>query len=308
MKSIIRTTISLLALTTGFSAHAVEKLEVQKVSANTYALVGSMENRSAENLANNATFGVVVTSDGVLLVDSGGTYKGAAQIHETIKSITDQPVKIVVNSGGQDHRWMGNDYFRQQGARIIASNDAVTDQKARTQDQFMGLENLVGKAGIEKTEAAHASETFDESLKLKLGETDIEIYHVGQAHTPGDAFIWVPAEKVMFTGDIVYVERMLGVGGQSNSKTWMASYEAMAAYKPEHIVPGHGHATTLKTTDKDTYGYLTYLRKAVAEFMENGGDMSDISQVDQSQFNYLKNHETLAGRNAQNVFNELEWE
>ena len=54
--------------------------------------------------------------------------------------------------------------------------------------------------------------------------------------------------------------------------------------------------------------YLVFLRKSVSDFMENGGDMSDISSVDQSKFNYLLNFELISGRNAQQVFTELEWE
>jgi len=50
------------------------------------------------------------------------------------------------------------------------------------------------------------------------------------------------------------------------------------------------------------------LRDSVADFIENGGDMSDISRVNQSQYDYLLNYEMLAGRNAQQVFIELEWE
>ena len=145
--------------------------------------------------------------------------------------------------------------------KSIASKNAVTDQKARTQDQFFGLGTLVGDDGISGTEAVYADTTFDTEYAFKLGSTRFEITHAGQAHTPGDSFIWLPEQKVMFTGDIVYIERMLGVGSQSNSKSWVAVYEAMAAHKPEHIIPwGHGNPTTLETANKDSYGYLKYFK------------------------------------------------
>jgi glyoxylase-like metal-dependent hydrolase (beta-lactamase superfamily II) len=161
---------------------------------------------------------------------------------------------------------------------------------------------------MEGTEAVYAGETFTDKLEFTLGDTTFEIYHVGQAHTPGDSFIWLPRENVMFTGDIVYVERMLGVGTQSNSKSWIRVYQSMAAYKPQYLVPGHGQATNLSQANKDTYDYLVFLRKSVSDFMENGGDITDISSVKQTRFNYLLNHETLSGRNAQQVYIEMEWE
>jgi glyoxylase-like metal-dependent hydrolase (beta-lactamase superfamily II) len=285
-----------------------EKPRLQNVTDNVYAIVGSLANRSTENLGNNATFGFVVTSVGVVLIDSGGTYKGAEQIHEIIKGVTDQPVVKVINTGGQDHRWFGNEYFRNLGAEIIASKAAVEDQKARLQDQLQRLGSLVGDEVLQGTRAVYADKVFDNELKFRLGETEFELRHAGQAHTPGDVFIWLPEQDVMFTGDIVYIERMLGIGEQSTSKSWAEVYETMMAFDPLHIVPGHGHVTSQKRANKDTYGYLTFLRKAVSEFMEGGGDISEIRQIDQSQYNYLLNHETLAGRNAQKVYSELEWE
>lgn len=301
--------LAFLILTLPFSqSWADEKLTLQKVVDDVYAIVGDLGNRTADNLGNNATFGFVVTTEGVVLIDSGGTYQGAQKIEQIIKTVTDKAVVTVVNSGGQDHRWLGNGYFKKLGAQIIASEDAVIDQKERTQDQFFILGNLVGDIFIKDTDAVYAEKTFKEQFDFKVGNTIFNIRHSGQAHTPGDSFIWLPQKKVMFTGDIVYVERMLGVGAQSNSKSWISVFETMAAYKPEHLIPGHGQATDLSHAIKDTYDYLVFLRKSVSDFMEDGGDITEISSVSQSKFNYLLNYKTLSGRNAQQVFTEMEWE
>ena len=141
-----------------------------------------------------------------------------------------------------------------------------------------------------------------------MGGTVFEMYHAGQAHTPGDSFVWLPQKSVMFTGDIVYTERMLGIGSASNSNSWIDVYQTMAAFKPKHVVPGHGQPTDLARADQDTYAYLTILRRAVADFMEEGGDMTEIGKIDQSGFSYLINSDTLSGRNAQQVYMEMEWE
>jgi glyoxylase-like metal-dependent hydrolase (beta-lactamase superfamily II) len=287
---------------------AIEALKLQKVADNVYAIVGELGNRTPENLGNNATFGLVVTSEGAVLIDSGGTYKGAKEIHHLIKSVTDKPITTVINTGGQDHRWLGNGYFKDQGAKLIASKKSVEDQKARTQDQFIMLGNLVGDEGIKGTDAVYAEQTFDDKLVFELGGVKFEISHTGQAHTPGDSFVWLPQQKVMFTGDIVYTQRMLGVGSQSNSKSWINVYISMAAYKPKHIVPGHGQATDLASADADTYDYLVFLRESVSAFIESGGDITEIGSIDQSKFSHLLNYKNLAGRNAQQVFTELEWE
>ena len=284
------------------------ELELQQVTQDVYAIVGELGNRTRGNLANNATFGFVVTTEAVVLIDSGGTYQGARNIDRLIKTVTDKPIATVINTGGQDHRWLGNGYFKKKGAQIIASEKAVLDQKNRAQDQFIALANLVGNEMISDTNAVFADKTFAAQFEFKMGETLFEIHHPGQAHTPGDSYVWLPQKEVMFTGDIVYVERMLGVGAQSSSKSWISAFEAMAAHQPQYLIPGHGKATNLAQARNDTYDYLVFLRKSVGNFIENGGDISDIGSVDQSNYSYLLNYDSISGRNAQQVFTEMEWE
>lgn len=284
------------------------ELKVQHVVDNVYAIVGPHEQRNADNLANNATFGFVVTDEGVLLVDPGGSYKGAAQVHKAIQSVTDKPVKIVINSGGQDHRWLGNGYFKKQGARIIASADAVEDHKARLNDYFFMLTNLMGKEALAGTEPVYANQTFESELDLDFGGEHFEIRHVGPAHTLGDSFIWMPEKRVMFTGDIVYVERMLGTGPAADTASWLKVFEAMAEHEPKYIVPGHGPVTNLRRATQETYDYLVYLRSKIGAILNNGGLIEDGIAVDQSMFSHLQVFEQIAKRNAQAVFMQMEFE
>lgn len=284
------------------------ELKVQHVVDNVYAIVGPHEQRNADNLANNATFGFVVTDEGVLLVDPGGSYKGAAQVHKAIQSVTDKPVKIVINSGGQDHRWLGNGYFKKLGARIIASEEAVEDHKARLNDYFFMLTNLMGKEALSGTEATFADETFENELDLIFGGERFEIRHVGPAHTLGDSFIWMPEKGVMFTGDIVYVERMLGTGPAANTASWLEVFEAMAEHEPKYIVPGHGPVTDLRRATQETYDYLVYLRSKIGAILNNGGLIEDGIAVDQSMFSHLQVFEQIAKRNAQAVYMQMEFE
>ena len=121
-----------------------QTLDVQTVAPDVWALVGPTVQRDADNLGNNATFGVAVTAEGVVLVDPGGSWQGAAMIDAAIDTITDQPVTHVINTGGQDHRWLGNGYWQAQGAVAIASDAAVADQKDRGSMQMTGLSQLIG--------------------------------------------------------------------------------------------------------------------------------------------------------------------
>jgi len=290
------------------SVQAAEVLTTHKLTDNVHALIGPLSNRDPENLGNNANFGVVVTEEGVVLIDPGGTYQGAQMIHAAIRKITDQPVTLVINTGGQDHRWLGNGYFKEQGARIIANEKAVVDQKARARDQLIALASLVGPEGIQGTEPVFADETFGENKTLTLGKTRIDIRHAGHAHTPGDSFVWLPEQKILFSGDIVYMDRMLSIGPQSAHQSWIGAFETCADLNPVVVVAGHGAPADLPKATADSYDYLVYLRQAITDFMEGGGGIEEVGNIDQSRFSYLSNYEELKGRNAQRVYEELEWE
>lgn len=282
-------------------------LEVQPVTDGVWAIVGEMEQRSPENLANNATFGLVVTDEGAVLIDPGGSWQGAEALHAMIRRVADQPVTHVINTGGQDHRWLGNGYWQAQGAIVIACEDAVDDHRNRGSMQMTALAQFLGGA-LDGTEPAYADVTFEESYTLDLGGLTFEIVHPSAAHTPGDSFVLVPERDVVFTGDIVYVERILGIGDQSSITEWPMAFEAVEATGAAHVVPGHGHATTMERARADTYDYLMNLRAKIGALLDEGGDILAAPQVDQSAFAYLKQFEALAGRNAQTTFQQMEWE
>ena len=268
--------LTLAALVLPFPVLAVI-LNAQPVAPGIWAIEGPAEQRDAQNLGNNATFGLIETTEGAVLVDPGGTWAGAAMLHDAVRDLTDQPVTHVINTGGQDHRWLGNSYWQAQGATVIASADAVADQQARASMQLNMLSQLVGE-GLSGTESAYANVTFETDHVLDLGGRRIEIRHVGAAHTPGDSFVWLPDEQVVFTGDIVYVGRVLGVMEFSDSATWLEAFSAIEMLEPVHLIPGHGPATTLAQAQADTRDYPQNLRDRMREHIDVGGDI--IGSVD----------------------------
>lgn len=290
------------------TTQTAQALEATRVADGVYAIVGPMGQRDPQNLGNNATFGFVVTDAGVVLIDPGGSYKGAAALAAAIKTVTDKPVTHVINSGGQDHRWLGNGYFAERGAVIIASNAARADHRARANDQFFALNQLLGKDALAGTRDVYATQTFDHELDLAVGGVPFQLRHVAAAHTPGDAFVWLPRQNVVFTGDIVYVGRMLGVGPQSSIATWPDAFEAIEALAPAYVVPGHGPVTDLARAQAETRDYLQMLREKIGAIIENGGDINDATAIDQSAFSHLGVYDQIKGRNAQQAFQQMEWE
>jgi len=296
------------ALTIVARTAPAQELEIQPVVDNVYALVGTINQRSPENFGNNATFGVIVTPGGVVLVDPGGSWKGAGLIDRTIDRITDKPVKYVIDTGGQDHRWLGNGFWQAQGAVVISSAAAEADRYTRLDDEWAMLERFAGKPALEGTKPVKADITFDASYTLTFGGETFQIVHPKTGgHTPGDSFVWIADKSVMLTGDIAFHERMLGFG-EDRFLDWIRGFEVMAAYAPAHVIPGHGHATTLANVRHDTYDYLVNLRDRMRAYIAGGGDEFGSFKVDQSAFRNLAHFKDFAGKNAQKAFHVLEWE
>jgi glyoxylase-like metal-dependent hydrolase (beta-lactamase superfamily II) len=302
-----RTALAICALVLTPFAALADILAVHAVAPGVWVIEGPATQRDPENLGNNATFGLIETEAGAVLVDPGGTWEGAAALHAVVDGLTEQPVTHVVNTGGQDHRWLGNGYWQAQGATVIASGAAVDDQRSRASMQMTMLSQLVGE-GFAGTEPAFADVTFTDTYELELGDRHIEIHHPGAAHTPGDSFVWLPAERIVFTGDIVYVGRILSILDVSDSASWLEAFSAIEALDPVHLIPGHGPATTLTQAQADTRDYLAKLRARMREHIDAGGDIIRSVDVDQTAFSHLDQFEALAGRNAQAIFQQMERE
>ena len=80
----------------------------------------------------------------------------------------------------------------------------------------------------------------------------VEFKHRHGAHTPGDSLVWLPQKRVLFTGDVVYVDRMLGVLPVSNTRHWLQSFAVIEQLNPKVLVPGHGSVTNVATARADT--------------------------------------------------------
>src|SRR3569833_2399644 len=108
----------LIVLTLMTPAAQAFQLKAERVVDNVYALSGPLGQRSADNDGLNANFGFVVTPEGVILIDSGASRLGAERIAATIGEVTAKPVRWVINTGSQAHRWLGNALFAERGARV----------------------------------------------------------------------------------------------------------------------------------------------------------------------------------------------
>lgn len=283
-------------------------LDLVTVVPNVHALVGELGQRSPSNLGNNSTHGFVVTSEGIVIIDPGATAKGAALIEARVRAVSDRPIIAVINTGGQDHRWLGNGYFKARGARIIASQGAVADQRQRFDLQWMALKMLVGESGLEGTLPYHAETAIADRSTLRFGDTTFHLIPSGGAHTPGDLIVWLPQQRIAFSGDVVYTDRLLGVLPVSNTKRWLAAFDLLEGLSPTIVVPGHGRPADLVTARQQTKDYLAHIRGLARRALDNGEAIDAALKGDQSMFSALTGFDQLARPNLQQTYIEMEFD
>jgi glyoxylase-like metal-dependent hydrolase (beta-lactamase superfamily II) len=277
------------------TAHAatLKVFETVKVAERAYALVGDLGQRSPANLGNNITCGFIIGDDGVVVIDTGGSLAGAQAIEAAVRSVTDKPIRWAVNTGGQDHRWLGNDHFRRaHGATIVASEAGLADMKARTFQQVEMARSNVG-ASFVGTEAAYPDTTFKEQLNLPVRGLTVELIYTGGAHTRGDLLVWLPQQRIAFAGDALFADRLLGIQPGLGLK-WIAALERLRdQIRPALVIPGHGSPGPLEKLLPDSLGYLLMLRDGAQRlFAEGAFDPVEVSEkLDQSRFSYLRNYD-----------------
>ena len=304
----LRTIALLFSLCFATTTQAVLKLET--VAENVYALIGPITGRTLENQALNANMGFVVTPAGVALIDSGASAQGAALIAARIAEVTDQPVRWVINTGSQDHRWLGNGYFAARGAEIIALARTAATQTTHAEAQLARLEGLLGEA-LDGTEPYPApTPLHGDHHVLTLGGETFALHFYADAHWPGDIVVWLPRTQTLFTGDHVYVDRMLGVLPESNAGTWKQAYDRAMALGPERIVPGHGRVCDRDQADRDTGRYLEYLTQGVAEALADWQSLGETVEAldDASAFMHLEHYASWHRTNINRTYLRMEAE
>ncbi|MEP3049551.1 MAG: MBL fold metallo-hydrolase [Roseibium sp.] len=314
----MRAFIIALALTTG-AAHASEDIADKypnsmlydkpvEVIPGVFSAIGATAPPTYENSGHNNNLSFIVTGDGVVVINGGAAYVLAKALHEEIKAITDQPVKLVFNENGQGHAVLGNNYWVEQGIPVIAHEDAAHEVAEYGGSIFSGMKRY-NRDKAEGTELQGPTETFTDEYVVEMGDFRIEARHLGPAHSPGDIVVWLPKQSLVISGDMAFHERMLPIFEDTMTADWLETWDT--AFEPlgaTYVIPGHGHPTNMDQVRRYTKDYLVYLREKVGAHLEAGGDLADAYYVDQSPYSNLDTFEELATKNAGRVYEQMEFE
>lgn len=272
-----------------------------------YTATGATAPATYENSGHNNNLSFIVTTEGVVVVNASDNALLAESLHREIRKLTDQPVRYVILENGQGHAMLGTDYWQQQGAIVIAHEDAAYEIEDRGEGilERMRIRNRDKAMG---TEFSLPDETFQDERILELGGRRIEILHLGPTHSPGDVVVWLPEEKLVIAGDVAFHQRLLPVFEDTDTAGWVDTWPAFEALGATVVIPGHGEPTTISEVRRWTLDYLVYMRGEVGQILDDGGSLIDAYKIDQRGFRHLDTYDELAGLNADRIYRAMEFE
>jgi cyclase len=242
---------------------------------------------------------VIVGTTGVLVFDTNGTPAAATAVLSEIQRITKTPVRYIVNSHWHWDHWYGTEIYAQAfpGVQVVS--------QARTRAMMLGPALEFNRPGIEQQLPGHvrmleeqaakdpsvrerldtarffleqkrnvrptpAQVTFEHSVDLDLGNRRVQVRHHDRAVTPGDAFLYLPDEKVLITGDLLVNPMPFALSSYPTG--WLDTLARLDALDASVIVPGHGDPlrdeTLLHATMDVFRTLLTRGREAHAEGLD----------------------------------------
>lgn len=272
-----------------------------------WSAIGETAPGSYENSGHNNNLSFVITDAGVLVMNAGDNYLLAQSLHEEIKKLTRQPVKYVVLENSQGHAMLGSKYWKEQGAKIIAHQDAAKIIEASGEQILQTMKRRARDKAF-KTEVVMPDIITADKYDITMGSWKFEVLYLGPSHSPGDLSLWIPAKKLMISGDLAFHQRMPPLFDDTDTAAWLETWEKFEAMGAKYVIPGHGVATNMEEVTKVTKGYLTFLRGKVADIMKRGGNLQDAYNIDQTGFAYLDTYHELHKVNAGMVFRKMEFE
>ncbi|QDQ80281.1 MBL fold metallo-hydrolase [Paraburkholderia megapolitana] len=228
------------------------------------------ENAYAYTAEGDPNSGVIVGDDGVLIVDTTATPAMAQDLIARIRTVTDKPIKYVVLSHYHAVRVLGaSAYFAEGAQQVIASRGTYemivergeADMKSeieRFPRLFAGVETVPG--------LTWPTLVFEREITLFLGKLEVRIEHLGAGHTKGDTIVWLPSQKVLFSGDLVEYDAACYCG-DAQLEQWPATLEALRALGADKLVPGRGPALT---TPQDVHKGIDYTKDFVTTLLQSG--------------------------------------
>lgn len=220
---------------------------------------------------------------------------GAKALLQAIRQTSAKPIRFVLDTHYHADHSYGNGVFAAQGATIVSSDDTAADSRERNTTAW-NKSTETGELALQQYKLVHPQLTFHDRLVIDDGHRRLEFIREGPAHTRGDAVAWLPAERIVFTGDLCTTRAQNNLSDPGMSpQGWIEALEKMAQMNPAIVIPGHGTQGTIDSLR----GQREYL-SAVYEGVRSG--ITKGATLEQMQTNIdLTSHKPWSDNPARNA-------
>ena len=284
-------------------------MELVQVSDRVYYVQGAA-GAATENKGFISNAGAVVTDAGIVVYDALGSPSLAQKFRGLLREVSDQPVvKVILSHYHADHIY-GLQVFQDEGAEVIAPQGAYAYLEAPNAEERLAERRVSLYPWVDDhTRLVEPDRIVSGVETLEVGGVPMRLQHLGAAHSDGDMALYLPSERVLFSGDIIFEGRVPFVG-DANTRTWLTALEAMNQDGLEALIPGHGpaadHPNEAITTTRD---YLAHLRAVMGAAVDNLQDFASAYEAaDWSRFEDLPAFDATHRRNAYQVYLSMEQE
>lgn len=251
---------------------AQDALQPQQVAEAVYAFIGDTGEISAANRGFVGNSGFIVGPSGVVVIDTGTSYRQGRRMLEAIARITDRPVELVINTHAVQEFLFGNAAFEERGIPILAHRETTKLMKARCGHCLENLKPVLG-AELEGTRLVTPQRQIDATTTVDAGGRRLTLIYPGWASTPGDLAVFDPDSGVLFAGGLVSVGRIPDIR-DSDFEGWQRALKQLQEFKPARVVPGHGPISGPEAITQ-TAAYLDALDRVIKSLYAESSSLMD---------------------------------
>lgn len=252
--------------------------------------------------------GFIVGRDAVAVVDTGGSAQVGARLRAAVRSVTQLPIRYVINTHMHPDHVFGNAAFEPDRPAFVAHHKMARGLEARAERYMAINKEAMGEAAFEGTRIVMPTLPVHESMTLDLGDRAIVLEPQRTAHTDNDLIVRDASTGTVFLGDLLFSEHVPTLDGSILG--WQAVLDALAAAPAERVVPGHGPASMAwPDAAKPIQHYLKVITDEIRALLKDNRTLSEATaSVGQSERPNWQLFDDYHVRNVSAAFAELEWE
>ncbi|MDD2903995.1 MAG: MBL fold metallo-hydrolase [Syntrophales bacterium] len=269
---------------------------LQKITGSIYAYTDAKTASAKNSFGANA--GIIIGQDYIVAVDSLMSAREAQRFIKDIRKISKKPIKFLINTHYHLDHSLGNSEFAKLGAIIIAQeNDKENMEKNGAGMLEYAKKNGLSDKDLQGTKVVYPTLTFKERVTLYLGNNKVEVIYPGPSHTSGSVLVYVPQEKVLFTGDILFTN-FHPFMGNADIPGWIKVLDQVMAMDVAKIIPGHGPVSGKKDV-ADLQAYLLVFDRQAKELTAKSQDLKVLVPEMKKALPQRAQLDALIGRNLQ---------